>query len=63
MYERNESHEKLVELYRRRVELADSNDDDLKYLLLTQAAEQYEHRLEKPREAIECLGQASALRP
>jgi tetratricopeptide (TPR) repeat protein len=63
LYERGDDHRKLVELYRRRIELTSADDQDLKFTLLTQAAERLEKHLGEPREAIDCLRDAAMLRP
>jgi tetratricopeptide (TPR) repeat protein len=63
LYERGEDHRKLVELYRRRVELTPADDQDLKFTLLIQAAERFEKNLSEPREAIECLREAAVQKP
>ncbi len=62
LYERTSNHTKLVSLYRRRVELAGPEEEELKYQLLRAAAERYEQHLAEPREAIDCLREASAIR-
>jgi tetratricopeptide (TPR) repeat protein len=57
---------RLVELYKRRIELTtgDSQEDaDLKHQLLLEAANRYETSLSDPREAISLLGDALAARP
>jgi tetratricopeptide (TPR) repeat protein len=63
LYERGDDHRKLVDLYRRRIELTSADDQDLKFTLLTQAAERLERHLGEPREAIDCLREATILRP
>jgi tetratricopeptide (TPR) repeat protein len=63
LYERGDDHRKLVELYRRRIELTSAEDQDLKFTLLTQAAERLEKHLAEPREAIDCLREATTVRP
>ncbi len=54
---------RLVDLYRRRVELAGPEDDALKFDLLVKAARLFETDLSDRREAIECLSGALAVRP
>jgi len=62
LYERGTEHRKLVELYRRRVELT-TGDDDQKHQLLLASADRFENHLREPREAIDALRQAATLRP
>lgn len=54
---------RLVDLYRRRVELCTEDDDDLKHRLLVDAAKCYELGLSDPREAVALLSEALALKP
>lgn len=57
---------RLVELYKRRIELTNSDseeDANLKHELLLEAANRYETALSDPREAITLLGDALAARP
>jgi len=63
LYERGNDHKKLVELYRRRVELSTGDEQDLKFTLLMQAAERLEKQLAEPREAIDCLREAAIIKP
>ncbi|MFO7177475.1 MAG: tetratricopeptide repeat protein [Pseudomonadota bacterium] len=63
LYETNRDAPRLVELYQRRVELADDEDADLKYTLLTLAARCFEEELRDRPRAIESLVQALAVRP
>jgi tetratricopeptide (TPR) repeat protein len=63
LYERGSDHRKLVELYRRRVELSSIDDQDLKFTLLMQAAERLEKHLSEPREAIDALREAATIKP
>jgi tetratricopeptide (TPR) repeat protein len=63
LYEGNDDSKRLVDLYRRRVELAAPEEDERKYELLILAANRYEHGLKEPREAIELLNEALAVRP
>jgi tetratricopeptide (TPR) repeat protein len=63
LYERGTDHRTLVELYRRRFELASPEEHDLKFKLVMDAAELLEKHLDEPREAIDCLRQAAAQRP
>ncbi len=62
LYEKREDPERLVELYHRRVELAD-DDDELKYQLLMSAAQVLEQKLDDRVRAIESLTQALGVRP
>jgi len=63
LYEEANDARRLVDLYRRRVELCGEDDEALKFQLLVDAAARYEKDLGEPREAIECLMQALAVRP
>ncbi len=63
LYERKNDAARLVDLYRRRVELCGEDDDALKFQLLIDAATRFESDLEDRREAIESLSQALAVRP
>ncbi len=65
LYEQRNDAARLVDLYRRRVDLCGDTDDDraLKFQLLVDAATRYETGLEDPREAIACLNEALAVRP
>ena len=63
LYEEKNEPAKLVELYRRRVELCGEDDQELKHTLLVDAAKQYETGLGDRREAIVLLGQALAGKP
>jgi len=63
LYEGRRDAPRLVELYQRRVELADEDDAELKFTLLTQAAAAYEKELSDRTRAIEALVQALAVRP
>jgi len=62
LYEAKGDAARLVELYQRRVELTE-DDDDLKYTLLVSAAACYDKQLSDKRKAIEVLEQALAVRP
>ena len=62
LYEARGDASRLVELYQRRVELT-QDDDDLKYTLLVSAAACYDKQLNDRRKAIEVLEQALAVRP
>jgi golgin subfamily B member 1 len=62
LYEHRSDAARLVDLYRRRVELCASGDEDLKFQLLVAAARRYEIDLSDRREAIECLVQALTVR-
>jgi tetratricopeptide (TPR) repeat protein len=54
---------RLVELYTRRVELADSEEGDLRYDLNVRAAAVFEQKLDDRREAINALNAALDARP
>jgi golgin subfamily B member 1 len=62
LYEQKNDPQRLVDLYRRRVELCVDGDEDLKFQLLLEAAKRFEVDLTDRREAIECLNQALAVR-
>jgi tetratricopeptide (TPR) repeat protein len=62
LYEQKGDAARLVDLYRRRVELCGAGDEDLKFQLLLEAARRFEVDLSDRREAIECLNQALAVR-
>jgi len=62
LYEAKGDAARLVELYQRRVELT-QDDDDLKYSLLFSAAACYDKQLSDKRKAIEMLEQALHVRP
>ncbi|HEX2675014.1 MAG TPA: tetratricopeptide repeat protein, partial [Polyangiales bacterium] len=62
LYEAKNDAARLVELYQRRVELTE-DDDDLKYTLLVSAAACYDKQLSDKRKAIEVLEQALRVRP
>ncbi|MDQ2645474.1 MAG: hypothetical protein M3020_16775, partial [Myxococcota bacterium] len=63
LYEGRRDAPRLVELYQRRVELAEDDDADLKFTLLTLAAAAYEKELSDRTRAIEALVQALSVRP
>ncbi|HEX9296756.1 MAG TPA: hypothetical protein VF881_13015, partial [Polyangiaceae bacterium] len=63
LYERGVDHEKLVELYRRRVELTAPEDQDMKFDLLVRASARHEKHLSQPREAIDALREAATIKP
>ena len=58
LYEIKNDAARLVDLYRRRIELCGEDDGDLKFGLLLGAAERYEKGLGEPREAISLLTEA-----
>jgi golgin subfamily B member 1 len=62
LYEQRSDAARLVDLYRRRVELCGADEGDLKFQLLVDSARRYESDLSDRREAIECLMQALAVR-
>jgi tetratricopeptide (TPR) repeat protein len=63
LYEQRNDAGRLVDLYRRRVELCGEDDEALKFQLLVDAAGRFENDLSDRREAIESLGQALGVRP
>jgi tetratricopeptide (TPR) repeat protein len=63
LYEDRKDAARLVDLYRRRVELCGEDDVDLKHRLLLDAARCYEVGLNDRREAVVLLGQALATKP
>ena len=63
LYEDRKDAARLVDLYRRRVELCGEDDEDLKHRLLLDAARCYEVGLNDRREAVVLLGQALATKP
>lgn len=63
LYERKNDALRLVDLYRRRVELCTDDESSLRYQLLVDGASRYERDLADRREAIECLVQALQVRP
>ncbi len=62
LYDAKGDTKRLVELYRKRIDLAADDETDLKHQLLLEAAHQYETGLSDPREAINLLGEALAAR-
>ena len=63
LYEPRNNAKRLVELYGRRVELAGSEERDLRYDLNVRAATAFEKQLSDYREAISSLGAALEARP
>ncbi len=63
LYEQKNDAARLVDLYRRRVDLCGEDDQGLKFQLLMDAATRYETGLEDRREAIAHLNEALAVRP
>ncbi|HEY2517610.1 MAG TPA: tetratricopeptide repeat protein [Polyangiaceae bacterium] len=63
LYEQKNDAARLVDLYRRRVDLCGEDDQGLKFQLLVDAATRYETGLEDPREAIAHLNEALTVRP
>ncbi len=63
LYEQVDDARRLVELYQRRVELADADQADDKYDLLVKSAERFEKELHDAPSAIEALRQALDVRP
>ncbi|HEX7663739.1 MAG TPA: hypothetical protein VF407_04485, partial [Polyangiaceae bacterium] len=62
LYDAKGDTRRLVELYRKRIDLTAEDETDLKHQLLLEAAHQYETGLSDPREAINLLGEALAAR-
>ncbi len=62
LYEQRSDAARLVDLYRRRVDLCGDGDEGLKFQLLVDAARRYENDLSDRREAIDCLVQALLVR-
>lgn len=63
LHEQKKDASRLVDLYRRRVELCGEGEDDLRFTLLVGAASSYETDLSNRREAIDCLVQALTVKP
>ena len=63
LYEQKNDAARLVDLYRRRVELCGEDDEGLRFQLLVDAAGRFEKDLSDRREAIESLVQALMVRP
>ncbi|HEX2733423.1 MAG TPA: tetratricopeptide repeat protein [Polyangiaceae bacterium] len=63
LYETHKNPARLVELYRRRVEVADPDDVDLSFGLLVAAANCYEKEFSDRHQAIEMLVQALERKP
>ena len=63
VYEQREDASRLVDLYRRRVELCGPGEESLKFRLLVLAAGRLENDLGDRRDAIECLVEALAVLP
>ncbi|HEY8038469.1 MAG TPA: tetratricopeptide repeat protein [Polyangiaceae bacterium] len=63
LYEQKNEAARLVDLYRRRVELCGEDDEGLKFQLLVDAAGRFENDLSDRREAIASLVQALTVRP
>jgi tetratricopeptide (TPR) repeat protein len=63
LYESKNDAVRLVDLYRRRVDLCGEDDQGLKYQLLVDAANRYETGLGDRREAIQSFNDALAVRP
>lgn len=63
LYEDRNDAARLVDLYRRRVELCGEGDEDLEHRLLLDSARCYEVGLNDRREAVVLLGQALATKP
>ena len=63
LYEQKNDAARLVDLYRRRVDLCGEDDEGLRFQLLLDAATRYETGLEDRREAIAHLNEALTVRP
>jgi tetratricopeptide (TPR) repeat protein len=63
LHEKRDDATRLVDLYRRRVELSREDEADLKYDLLSRMAERYEKKLNQRRDAIEALREALNVKP
>jgi tetratricopeptide (TPR) repeat protein len=63
LYEQKNQPARLVDLYRRRVELSGEGEEDLRFQLLVETAKRFEMDLGDRREAIESLNQALTVRP
>ncbi|MEO6420657.1 MAG: tetratricopeptide repeat protein, partial [Polyangiaceae bacterium] len=63
LYEAKNDAPRLVDLYRRRIELCGEDDEGLKYQLLMDAANRYEFGLNDRREAIQLLTEALGVKP
>lgn len=63
LYETHKNDQRLVELYRHRVEVADPEDFELSFNLLVAAAQVYERDFKDRRQAIEMLVQALEKKP
>jgi tetratricopeptide (TPR) repeat protein len=63
LHEQRNDAARLVDLYRRRVDLCGEDDEGLKFQLLVDAAGRFENDLSDRREAIESLTQALMVRP
>ncbi len=63
LYEDKNDSARLVDLYRRRVELCGEDDEGLKFVLLTDMATRYERGLNDRRAAIEALHEALTVKP
>jgi tetratricopeptide (TPR) repeat protein len=63
LYEAKNDAARLVDLYRRRVELCGEDDEGLKFQLYLDAANRYEFGLNDRREAIDLLNQALTVKP
>jgi len=62
LYEEKNDAARLVDLYKKRIELCTDADGDLKYTLLLQASERYE-KLDDRREAVNLLNDALTAKP
>ncbi len=63
LYEEKGDSARLVDLYKKRIEMCGDEDAEAKFSLLLAAADQYEKGLEDKREAITLLGDALAVKP
>lgn len=63
LYEAKNDAARLVDLYRRRIELCGEDDAGLKFQLLLDAADRYEKGLGERREAVSLLSEALEVKP
>jgi tetratricopeptide (TPR) repeat protein len=62
LYEGRDDGQRLVELYQRRVELAEGDEEELKYEMLVKAADRYQQHIRDNQAAIDVLRQALDVR-
>ncbi len=63
LYEAKNDAARLVDLYKKRIELCDETESELKLRLLLDAADRYERGLDDRREAIALLNEALSVKP